>query len=69
LIKRGKLQGSTKVFSDELFGKEFNTTLNPYVELITVDHLVNHMVGAWPTTSRASDPMFNRPGLSHKILI
>lgn len=30
----------------------------PGSELITVEHLLNHTVGCWPTTTRKEDPIF-----------
>jgi|LauGreDrversion4_2_1035121.scaffolds.fasta_scaffold235887_2 hypothetical protein len=62
------LKYDTRVFP-EVFGKQFNTSLNPNIELVTISHLINHTVGAWPTTDRFLDPMHRYSGLSHKILI
>jgi D-alanyl-D-alanine carboxypeptidase len=68
LIRKSYLSRSSLVFVD-IFGKEFNTILNPKAELITVGHLIDHKVGVWPTTTRQVDPMFSRWGYSHKLLI
>jgi hypothetical protein len=53
----------------EIFGNDYNYTICQNSENITVGHLLDHMVGAWPTLTRAEDPMFSRVELSHKILI
>jgi hypothetical protein len=51
LIRKSYLSRSSLVFVD-IFGKEFNTILNPKADLITVGHLIDHKVGVWPTTTR-----------------
>jgi len=53
----------------EIFGNDFNYSICQNSENITVGHLLNHMVGAWPTSTRAEDPMFSRVDLNHRILI
>lgn len=59
---------NTKVFP-EIFDRDINYSICQNSEKITIEHLLNHMVGAWPTTTRSEDPMFSREQLSHKLLI
>lgn len=54
LVSEQKIKLSQRVFPDLL---DFNT---PGCELITVEHLLNHTVGQWPTLTRKEDPMFNQ---------
>jgi CubicO group peptidase (beta-lactamase class C family) len=68
LISQGKLEMDTPVFP-EVFGKLFNYSICEHSEKITIRHLLEHKVGAWPTTQRQCDPMFSRQHCSHKILI
>jgi CubicO group peptidase (beta-lactamase class C family) len=68
MIKVGKLELDTKVFPD-VFGPLYNYQVCPGSELITIEHLLNHTVGVWPTTTRTDDPMFNKKELPHKQLI
>jgi CubicO group peptidase (beta-lactamase class C family) len=39
----------------------------PFLDQITIDHLLTHTSGAWPNT--VADPMFQRPELDHRELI
>ena len=59
---------NTRVFPD-IFGNDYNYSICQGSEEITVQHLLDHTVGAWPTKTRPEDPMFNRVELSHRILI
>ena len=68
LVKEGILGMDMRVFP-EIFGNDFNYSICQNSENITVGHLLNHMVGAWPTSTRAEDPMFSRVDLNHRILI
>ena len=68
LIKWGKINMETKVFP-EIFGKYVNIDVCPGAEQITIQMLLNHTVGLWPTTTRSGDPMFNRKELNHRQLI
>lgn len=57
LVYWRKLSLQTKVFP-EVFGDLYDFACSPCSELITIDHLLNHMVGQWPTTTRSIDPIF-----------
>lgn len=68
LIKIGRLELNSKVFPD-VFDSLYNYQVCAGSELITIEHLLNHTVGLWPTTTRSGDPMFNKKDLSLKQLI
>jgi CubicO group peptidase (beta-lactamase class C family) len=68
LVEKRLLSLESKVFSEVLEGL-FDYSVCPGSELITVDHLLNHMCGVWPTTTRAEDPVFNRNHLTYQQLI
>lgn len=68
LLKTHKLSRETLVFP-EIFMKDFSSKMNSKAELITVQHLMDHMVGTWPTTTRELDPMFHYHNLNQKLLI
>jgi CubicO group peptidase (beta-lactamase class C family) len=59
LIEQGKLKLETKVMP-EIFEGKFNYSICKNAELITIEHLLYHKVGSWPTTTRDADPMFKR---------
>ena len=59
LIEQGHLSLDQKVFPD-IFGNYFNYKMCSGSEEITLEHLLKHKVGAWPTTTREQDPMFTR---------
>ena len=54
----------SRVFVDILDYYSIETT--PNAELITIDHLLNHTVGLWPTTTRSEDPMFSKQTLNFR---
>lgn len=58
----------TKVFP-EIFDALYKYETIPGSEQITIDHLMNHTVGLWPTTTRTEDPMMNRKELNFRQLI
>lgn len=58
-VEQKKLSLQDRVFED-VFGDLFNCKLSSGSELITVDHLINHMVGAWSTKTRSEDPIPNK---------
>jgi CubicO group peptidase (beta-lactamase class C family) len=59
LVETGIISMNTKVFP-EIFDRDINYSICQNSEKITIEHLLNHMVGAWPTTTRSEDPMFSR---------
>lgn len=68
LCHRKQLSLQTKVFP-EIFEDFYDYSVCPGSELITVEHLLDHTTGCWPTTTRAEDPVFNQIGLPHSKLI
>ena len=59
LISQARLSLDTKVFQDV-----FNYPSSQGSEHITVGDLLDHMVGCWPTTTRAEDPVFQKQSLT-----
>ena len=53
----------------EIFGGLFDYSVCPGAELITVEHLLSHTTGCWPTTTREEDPVFSKQTLSTPKLI
>ena len=68
LIKQGKLSLETCVFPC-VFGDSINYKICANSDKITVQHLLTHTTGSWPTTTRTVDPMFFRPSMNHKLHI
>ena len=56
----------TKVFP-EVFKGQFD--VSKAASEITIEHLLDHKVGHWPTTTRTNDPMFCKKDLNLKQLI
>jgi CubicO group peptidase (beta-lactamase class C family) len=68
LIEQGKLKLDDLVFGPrKLLGKDFQTTDLPFVEEITIHHLLTHTAGGWSNSK--NDPMFAEPGFNHQELI
>jgi CubicO group peptidase (beta-lactamase class C family) len=69
LIEDGKLRLSDKVFGPQaILGTDYaQPPYKPYIEEITVDHLLTHTAGGWENDR--TDPMFRHTGMGHKQLI
>ncbi len=69
LLERGKLKLEDRVFGrGAVLGTDYGQApYKPYVEDITIEHLLTHTCGGWPNDS--SDPMFRRPAMSVTELI
>ncbi len=68
LISQGKLCLDTCVFPS-VFEDTINYKICANSDKITVNHLLTHTTGSWPTTTRTVDPMFSRPSMNHKLHI
>jgi CubicO group peptidase (beta-lactamase class C family) len=66
LVRQGKIALETEVFT-EIFNGVFNVPKE--AERITVEMLLNHTVGCWPTLTRSEDPMFMNFKLTFRQLI
>jgi CubicO group peptidase (beta-lactamase class C family) len=69
LIERGKLRQQDKVFGPRgVLGTQFGEPpYQPWIEDITVDHLLTHTCGGWDNSN--DDPMFENPQMDHAQLI
>lgn len=69
LIEQGKLQLSDKVFgASALLGTQYcQPPYQPFIEEVTVEHLLTHTAGGWPND--ATDPMFRHVQMDHSQLI
>jgi CubicO group peptidase (beta-lactamase class C family) len=69
LIEQGKLHLTDKVFGPSaIFGIKYGKPpYKPYITYITVDHLLTHTSGGWPSDS--TDPMLRNDGWDHTKLI
>jgi CubicO group peptidase (beta-lactamase class C family) len=69
LIERGSLALGDKVFGEAgILKTDYGKTpYGPYVEDITVEHLLTHATGVWP--NKDGDPMFIQPKLNLAQLI
>jgi CubicO group peptidase (beta-lactamase class C family) len=68
LIEQGKLGLDDLVFGPQgVLGKDFQTRGLPFVEEITVRHLLTHVAGGWSNSK--NDPMFADPKLNQHELI
>jgi D-alanyl-D-alanine carboxypeptidase len=75
LIEQQNLALTTRVFgSGSIFGTDYGfSTLSPqnqsFLSQITVQHLLEHRVGAWPNTNDPIDPMMIQTQLNQEQLI
>ena len=69
LVENGRLKRSDRVFGPKgVLGTEFGRPpYKPYVEELTIDHLLTHTSGGWQNDG--SDPMFRHLQMDHKALI
>ena len=69
LLESGKLNLSDKVFGAKgLLGTMCGEPpYLPYVEDVTIEHLLTHTAGGWQNDD--SDPMFSHPAMNHQQLI
>lgn len=68
LIEQGKLKLDDLVFGPrKLLGKDFQTSDLPFVEEITIHHLLTHTAGGWSNSK--NDPMFANSRFNHHELI
>jgi CubicO group peptidase (beta-lactamase class C family) len=68
LIEQGKLKLDDLVFGPQgVLGKDFQTRDLPFVEEITIRHLLTHVAGGWSNSK--NDPMFANPKFDHHELI
>lgn len=69
LIERGRLRLADRVFGAHgILGNRFRVPADsPWLNEITVEHLLTHTAGGWPNDG--SDPMFLQPQLDHSALI
>lgn len=68
LIEQGKLKLDDLVFGPQgVLGKDFQTRDLPFVEEITVHHLLMHVAGGW--SNAQNDPMVASRELNHHELI
>jgi CubicO group peptidase (beta-lactamase class C family) len=69
LIEQQRLRLTDRVFgSGAILGADFGMPpYVPYVDQITVEHLLTHTGGGWSNDNR--DPMFHDPSLNHAQLI
>jgi len=69
LIESGKLRLLDKVFGAQaLLGTHYGQPpYQPYIEEITVEHLLTHTAGGWQNDGR--DPMFHHTGMDQQHLI
>ena len=69
LVEQGRLSLSDKVFGANgiLQGQYGPRSRRPFVEDITVEHLLTHICGGWQNDG--NDPMFKNPQMSHQQLI
>jgi CubicO group peptidase (beta-lactamase class C family) len=69
LIERGGLSLGSLVFgANSVLGAEFPMPRNaPYLDQITIEHLLTHTAGGWENNSL--DPMFRNPEMDHSALI
>jgi CubicO group peptidase (beta-lactamase class C family) len=69
LLESGKLRQQDKVFGPQgLLGTQFGEPpYQPWVEDITIDHLLTHTCGGWDNSY--DDPMFANPEMDHAQLI
>lgn len=69
LIESGKLSLAEKIFGPTgLLSSRFKRVRkNPYLEQVSIEHLLTHMVGAWG--NEIDDPMFLNNKMDHEELI
>ena len=69
LIEQGRLRLSDRVFGQQgiLAGQYGRRPYKPFVEDITIEHLLTHTCGGWQNDGR--DPMFSNPQMNHAQLI
>lgn len=69
LVERGRLHLAQRVFGrGAVLGNTYGRTpYGPFVEDITVEHLLTHTSGGWRNDAR--DPMFLHPGMNQAELI
>ena len=69
LIEQGRLNLSDRVFGADgiLAGQYGHRPYKPYVEDITIEHLLTHTCGGWQNDG--NDPMFKNPQMNHQQLI
>jgi len=68
LIEQGKLRLDDLVFGTSgLLGADYGKVDQPFVEEITLHHLLTHTCGGWG--NKANDPMFGHSSMNHHDLI
>jgi CubicO group peptidase (beta-lactamase class C family) len=69
LVELGKLKLDARVFGrGGVLGDDYKRgAYKPYVEDVTVDHLLTHTSGGWPNDG--TDPMFHQPAMDRSELI
>lgn len=68
LIEQGQLKLTDHVFGERgILGSEFDASSRPYVQDVTVGHLLQHLSGGW--SNNPSDPMDTERGMSQRELI
>src|ERR1043166_4656516 len=69
LIEQGKLKLEDRVFgTNGILGTAYGRRpYRPYIEDITVEHLLTHTAGGWQNDG--NDPMFKNPQMNHQQLI
>src|SRR5207302_1394106 len=68
LIEAGRLRLDDKIFaSGGILHSEYGGRRAPYVEELTIEHLLTHTAGGWPNDGK--DPMVSNAELDHRHII